>query len=82
MIFLITLIGFWALVFASFIAVAVAVLIERVLNEKKKEDAPLTQNGQYSALFFSNSRFLRKLTVGSEQADPPFLLVAVNSPLF
>jgi hypothetical protein len=46
MIFLITLIGFWALVFASFIGVAFAVLIERVLNEKKKEDTPLTQNGQ------------------------------------
>ncbi len=46
MIFLITLIGFWALVFASFIGVAVALLIERVRNEKKKENASLTQNGQ------------------------------------
>jgi uncharacterized membrane protein len=45
MIFLITLIGFWALVFVSFIGVAVALLIERVLNEKKKEDASLTPNG-------------------------------------
>jgi uncharacterized membrane protein len=35
MIFLITLIGFWALIFASFIGVAVALLIERVRNKKK-----------------------------------------------
>jgi uncharacterized membrane protein len=37
MIFLITLIGFWALVFASFIGVAIALLIERVRNKKKNE---------------------------------------------
>ena len=37
MIFLITLIGFWALVFASFIGVAIALLIERVRNKKQNE---------------------------------------------
>ena len=37
LIFLITLIGFWALVFASFLGVAIALLIERMHNEKKKE---------------------------------------------
>jgi uncharacterized membrane protein len=46
MIFLITLIGFWALIFASFIGVAIALLIERIRNEKKKETASLTQNWQ------------------------------------
>jgi predicted membrane protein len=46
MIFLITLIGFWALIFASFIGVAIALLIERIRNEKKKEAASLTQNWQ------------------------------------
>jgi hypothetical protein len=46
MIFLITLIGFWTLVFVSFVGVAIALLIERVRNEKKKENASLTQNGQ------------------------------------
>ena len=37
MIFLITLMGFWALVFASFIGVAIALLIERVRNKKQNE---------------------------------------------
>ena len=37
MIFLITLIGFWALVFASFIGVAIALLIERVRDKKQNE---------------------------------------------
>jgi hypothetical protein len=83
MIFLITLIGFWALVFASFIGVAVAVLIERVLNEKKKRRYTThSKRAVVCSPFLQFCRFLRELTVGSEQADPPFLLVAVNSPLF
>jgi membrane protein implicated in regulation of membrane protease activity len=44
MIFLITLIGFWALVLASFVGVAVAMLIERIRNRKKKENESLTQS--------------------------------------
>lgn len=42
LIFLITLIGFWALVLASFVGVAIALLMERIRNEKKKEP----HNGQ------------------------------------
>lgn len=38
LIFLITLIGFWALVLASFVGVAVAMLVERIRTRKKKEN--------------------------------------------